>query len=510
MRVIFSLLMMMTLMSAEISSAEVTTRLEISGDVLILSYSDSREPVIFRRDSDSGYNVPPMKIDIPGKWTLDKKSPAQVQPKGKTLPPGVVGEAYSHTLKASRKGVKWSAKGLPDGLKISSSGKIMGTPQKAGVFTVDITEQRKSRREKTTFTLSISESKPIASKIPDVKEKSPDKLQSPAAKIIPVKSNDIPKKTSPLHILSSSIKQAFTGEEYTFTLVASEKAAWSCDILPEGLSLDAESGIISGIPDDDFRGKINVTAMNENGKTTRPLQFRVIARRPRITTSMLPEGFVSNDYRAELHAEGGKVITWSLSGKIPDGLTFSDSGVIHGVPEKAGTFTLNASAENSGGKSSRRFSLKVSENTPHEYVTAAVMPVITVSADGRYDFPVSIDAAIPEGANIEWHSFPYGIESEGEDYALKDSDGKETLTVPANHVVTVNAYLEGGVRYEPVITARVKTEPPHEEPQHEESQPPQSEDHTAQAETYSGCNACGVVCVMMLVMMMLTARRSQR
>ena len=275
---------------------------------------------------------------------------------------------------------------------------------------------------------------------------------------------------------------------------------WTCDSLPEGLRLDSESGIISGIPVSDFKGKIIVTAMNEDGeKSSRLLQFSVRTKRPQITTSILPEGFISEDYRTELKAEGGKGITWSFKGKIPDGLSFSREGIIHGVPEKTGRFSLSASAENSGGKATRRFSLRVSENLPHEYLTAAIMPVITVSDDGRYDFPVSIDAKIPEGANIEFHSFPYGVEAEDENYTFRTSDGKETLTVPANHHVIVNAYLEGGVRYEPVITARVNTEEPKAEGESAaDTQPLQG--------TYSGCDSFSVMCVMM-VMMILTARR---
>lgn len=516
MRVIFSLLMITALMSSGISSAEVTTRLEISGDMLILSYSDSRDAVIFRRN-DSGYNVPPMKIDIPGKWTLDSKpkppsakTPAKIQPSGKTLPPGVVGETYSHSIKASRRGARFSAAGLPEGLKISSSGKITGSPKKAGLFTVEITEQSRSRREKNTFTLSISEPKEKnAAPIPEAKPKSPD-ITPPKTQSIDItpQSRDI-KHKRPLRISTSSIRQAFTGEDFTFTLetAGNERATWSCDFLPEGLSLDSETGIISGVPLSDFREKISVMAMNENGRTTRELMFSVRTRRPKITTTILPEGFVSEDYTAALHAENSKGIIWTLRGKIPDGLSFSKEGVIHGVPEQAGRFTVNASAQNSGGKASRRFSLRVSENVPHEYVTAAVIPAFVVSNDGRYDFTVSIDENIPEGSYIEWHSFPYGIESDGEIYTFKDSYDKEIITVPANHRVNVNVYLEGGVRYEPLITARIVTGQPKMTESAKTGKPKTTEQNKTDNPkqelppmqgTYTGCNMAGIMSMIIL------------
>ena len=470
--------MITALLADSAPAQELTTRLEISGDMLILSYSDSRDAVIFRRDNDSGYNVPPMKIDIPGKWTLDKKAPGKIQPPEKTLPSGVIGASYSYAFKASRKGVKFSAKGLPPGLKISSAGKITGTPTKAGAFSIQITEQSRLRREKSTFTLNISEAeseKKISAKSADVK-------------IPEAKSRDIPpKKPRPPRVLTSSIKQAFTYEEYNFALRASEEVTWSSDPLPEGLSLDSAAGIISGTPLSDFRGKINITAMNENGRTTRPLQFNVRTRKPKIITSILPGGFVSEDYTARLKAENDKDIIWTFRGKIPEGLSFSKTGIINGIPERAGRFTISVSAENSGGKASRRFSINVAENAPHEYVKAAIIPAFRVSGDGIYNFPVSIDAGIPEGSYIEWHSFPYGIESDGENYTFRNSAGKEILTVPADHNVTVSAYLEGGVSYEPLITARVEVEVK-DEPQEE-----------LQQGTYSGCNASGITGMMILL-----------
>ena len=165
----------------------------------------------------------------------------------------------------------------------------------------------------------------------------------------------------------------------------------------------------------------------------------------------------------------------------------SKAGVISGVPNETGRFPLNISAVNSGGKASRRFTLRVSENAAHEYVTAAVLPALSVSADGAYDFTVSIDQDIPAGSYIEWHPFPNGIETDGGNYSFSDSSGKETITVPEDHRVKVKAYLEGIVSYEPVITARVRVKKP-------ESQEASPENPGKQ----SGCNVSGAIGVIVL------------
>ncbi|MBQ2616254.1 MAG: hypothetical protein IJF90_05300, partial [Synergistaceae bacterium] len=88
---------------------------------------------------------------------------------------------------------------------------------------------------------------------------------------------------------------------------------------------------------------------------------------------------------------------------------------------------------------------------------------------------------------IVWHSFPYGLETEDEDYSILDSSDNETITVPSDRKITVRAFLEGGVRYEPVITARVRIE---EEPEQTEEEPRE----------YSGCNVSGIFGALMLLL----------
>ena len=598
------------------SFGAATTRLEISGDTIILSYSDSRDAVIFRREESNTGFISPMKIDIPGTWTLDAKPPEIPDISRNKLWPGISGDNYSYTLMSTAP-AEWHVSGLPRGLSCSSNGKISGVPSESGTFSVDIKASNIAGSVNQTFPLKIFADPlpriltlelPIAVinvsydfKLPMndspasilMAEKLPEgltldndgkirgipveagdyvldikaaneagessakvalKVSSSDLNVTPARLNDgyygrayktamkltgvdatewrvsgrlpeglefsngtfsgTPKETGkfPLTITgsngaisvkseyelavrghtpsisTSSLKQGFTGTPYSFALKASSRTpvTWSSDALPEGLALNPKNGTITGVPTKDFDGKIMFSAINAEGKVSRALSLSIKTRRPKITTSIIPDAFKGENYHADFRAEGAG-IKWTLRGKIPSGLRFNDEGVIEGVPEKAGRYTLNVSAENSGGKATRKFTLIVAENMRHDYVTAAIMPAITVSADGRYDFPVSIDASIPEGSYIVWHSFPYGLETEDEDYSILDSSDNETITVPSDRKITVRAFLEGGVRYEPVITARVRIE---EEPEQTEEEPRE----------YSGCNVSGIFGALMLLL----------
>lgn len=530
------------------SFAGQTTRVEISGDLLILSYSDSRDAVIFRREGNSqGLNMSPMKIDIPGTWTLNQPGNTPEISRNK-LWPGIAGRNYSYTLRANESRLRWSAKGLPKGLSCSQTGRITGKPSESGMFSVDIEASGKSGTTTQTFPLKIfADTKPriVTESLPEAfvnvsydfrlkMNDSPacvlmagtipegltldntgrihgrpsktgeyviditaanDSGESSSSLTLKVSSRDIPRpspkpKPKPRNvprISTSLLKQAFTGEEYSFTLKASgiSPVTWSADSLPSGLSLDSSTGIISGTPSADFKEKITFTATNTEGTSSRALSLSVKTRKPKILTALLTGGFTGEDYRSELKAEGGPGISWEFRGNIPDGLSFSKSGVLEGIPQKPGRFTLNVSAVNSGGKATRRFTLRVFENFPHDYITAAVIPAFMESADGTYDFLVSIDANVPAGSYMEWHPFPNGVEADGETYAFTDSEGKETTTVPENHRVTVKTYLEGGVIYEPVITARVRVD-------EKKANPPEPD-------KYSGCRTSGIFGAMALL-----------
>ena len=91
-------------------------------------------------------------------------------------------------------------------------------------------------------------------------------------------------------------------------------------------------------------------------------------------------------------------------------------------------------------------------------VIAAVLPAIEVEEEGMYEFTVSLDRSVPEGGRLVWHSFPDGEDDENDaDNAIfLDDEGNTVEVVPASYSVTVSAWLEPGVIYEPVIAVKIR------------------------------------------------------
>ena len=57
-----------------------------------------------------------------------------------------------------------------------------------------------------------------------------------------------------------------------------------------------------------------------------------------------------------------------------------------------------------------------------------------------------------------WHSFPDGEDDDGDDdnAVFLDEDGEVIERVPETYTVTVSAWLEPGIIYEPIIAAKIR------------------------------------------------------
>jgi hypothetical protein len=157
-----------------------------------------------------------------------------------TLEGGTVDQSYSQTLRANGGigALTWtvSSGSLPAGLTLTSAGTISGTPTNAGTsnFIVTVTD---TFNQSDTQALSIT-------------------------------------VTPALEITTSSLPNAKEGEAYSTTLQSSggvPPVSWTvAPLLPEGLSLNQTTGMITGIPALLTRGTHTLTFTAQDSRTPTP------------------------------------------------------------------------------------------------------------------------------------------------------------------------------------------------------------------------------------------------
>ena len=196
-----------------------------------------------------------------------------------------------------------------------------------------------------------------------------------------------------LVIVTNNLQDAVNGKAYTQTLGAANGTppyTWSLaqgsGPLPANLSLDANTGAISGTPSATASFSFTIQVKDSVGATaTKSLSIRV-ADPLAITTGSLPDAAINVPYSQTLQATGGiPPDQWSVSaGALPAGLTLSSSGVISGTPTASGGFDFTpavSDAENPAQNTSRALHLNIP--VPPPIITTSFLPGTTLGADYR-------------------------------------------------------------------------------------------------------------------------------
>lgn len=160
---------------------------------------------------------------------------------GTILPDGVANEAYAQTLTATggSGAYTWSATGLPAGLNINTStGKISGTPLAAIAGTSVTVTARDSAGMTSVVTYRIS-------------------IRAAFSHLVLTPTT------------GTTLVQARAGESYTLALAVTggiAPYAFSASGLPDGITIDAQSGKISGTPTHEASAvRISVTVRDASG-----------------------------------------------------------------------------------------------------------------------------------------------------------------------------------------------------------------------------------------------------
>ena len=165
-----------------------------------------------------------------------------------------------------------------------------------------------------------------------------------------------------------------TGGDLTYSAGAGEYMK-----LPDGLSIDAETGLISGICTETEMGRHNVyiTVSNAMGEVHAVIGMWVVddSVAPIIETgegqlgeAVYVDSFSAFKVSVSNNADFMNDLLWSVkSGSLPDGMGLyyekTKTVYIQGYPTQAGTYEFTLKAENEIGSAERAFSIVVLEGT---------------------------------------------------------------------------------------------------------------------------------------------------
>jgi len=192
---------------------------------------------------------------------------------------------------------------------------------------------------------------------------------------------------APLAITTTSLPNGRVGANYNATLGASgglKPYTWSVSAgaLPDGLSLNAGTGAISGQPTTPGTFGFTAKVTDAAGATdTQALQILVNPAPLTVTTTALPGATLGSPYSATLSASGGTGgYAWSVSaGALPAGLTLDPSGTISGTPTAAGSSNFTAKVTDSSNTTASK-TLSISVTAPTLNITTSSLPDATLGA----------------------------------------------------------------------------------------------------------------------------------
>ena len=348
-------------------------------------------------------------------------------------PAGVVGTAYSSTLRANG-GTQpatfaVTAGTLPAGLTLSASGVLSGTPTTAGsaTFTVTATDAAGTKAS-ATYTVAVTGSNTGGS--------------------LTIATGTLPNGTVNVAYSATIGVTGGTGP-YTCTVVTGT--------LPAGLTMGAGCAV-TGTPTVTGSSSLTVRATDSSNPAvtaTGPVSITINASGLSIGSGTLPNGTVGTTYTATIPVTGGTgPYTCTLtSGTLPAGLTLGANCAVSGTPTTAGTSTPTITIKDaSNPQQTITPAVSITINAPGLSIGSGTLPNGTVGTTYTATIPVTggtgpytctltsgtLPAGLTLGANCAVSGTPTTAGTSTPTITIKDaSNPQQTITPTVS--VTINA-----------------------------------------------------------------------
>ena len=241
---------------------------------------------------------------------------------------GKQGYAFNYTISATGTGpITFGAAGLPNGLNLNStSGVISGVPSVFGVFDIVL------------FATNVA--------------------QTTIGNLFLTLADDIP------GITSATNASGQQGQPFSYTITATnDPVLFSAISLPDGLSVDTNSGIISGVPLVSGTIPITIGAANAYGSNSEILMLNLASGAPFIISSLVQNGTQGQSLSYTITTHNNAVSFSAVP--LPNGLYLNaGSGVISGAPLVSGTFPVVIGAMNQFGSDSQTLTFNIAGGVP--------------------------------------------------------------------------------------------------------------------------------------------------
>jgi len=240
-----------------------------------------------------------------------------------------VGAPFQYQIAASFNPTTFNAANLPTGLSINqASGVISGSPvapENARAVTLSATNATGTGQANLTLNVVL----PVA----------------------PV-------------VIGTNI-QGVLGAQLNYQIVASNNPGlYEADNLPANLSVNAVTGLISGIPTwEETARPVTLRAVNAGGTGTATVFLTIqLPAAPTINTSETVFAQAGESFTFKVLASNNPISFESAD--LPAGLSMLATGMILGIPNQHGTFFATVSATNAGGTGSGILKFEIAPPTP--------------------------------------------------------------------------------------------------------------------------------------------------